>query len=83
MVAIEVSNGAELNSLLTHRRVELARHLRKVGPTTILGLSKALGRAYANVHSDCHALMDAGVLRRGGDGLVAVQSDRLVVSIAL
>jgi predicted transcriptional regulator len=68
---------------LSPKRIELIRHVRKVGPCSIRRLSQELGRDYKSVHGEVMRLIDAGLIERGPSGEVAVQWDRLVTELDL
>ena len=60
-----------LARVLTTRRVELLRYVRRHNVTSIRALSKGLGRDYSNVHADVQALGAAGLLEATETGLHA------------
>ena len=57
--------------VLTGRRVELLRYVRRNKVTSIRALAKALDRDYSNVHADVQALRAAGLLDTAGGGIQA------------
>lgn len=57
--------------VLSPRRVELLRHLRREPARSIRALALALGRDYRRVHEDVEVLVGSGLLDRGEDGLRA------------
>ena len=57
--------------VLTPRRLELLRHLRRHAALTIAELARALGRDYKRVHADVEALAGAGLIDRTPAGLRA------------
>ena len=59
-----------LVSVLTAKRLELLRTLRKQGPMSVRALSKALERDYKNVHVDTAALEAVNLIQRDDDGQV-------------
>jgi predicted transcriptional regulator len=71
-----------LSRVLTGKRMELLRHVRRHETTSIRALAKALGRDYSNVHADVQALAAAGLLDTSGDGLKA-DYDAIETKIAI
>lgn len=51
-----------LLALLTPRRLEVLKTLRKKGPLSVRALAKTVERDYKNVHVDTRALEEAGLL---------------------
>jgi predicted transcriptional regulator len=51
-----------LARVLTGKRMELLRYVRRHNVTSIRALAKALDRDYSNVHADVKALAGAGLL---------------------
>ncbi len=51
-----------LARVLTGKRMELLRYVRRNNVTSVRALAKALGRDYSNVHADVKALASAGLL---------------------
>lgn len=60
-----------LARVLTIRRIELLRYVRRHQLGSVRALAKALGRDYSNVHADVQALTAAGLLDASGRGLRA------------
>jgi predicted transcriptional regulator len=60
-----------LSRVLTAKRMELLRYVRRHKVTSVRALAKALGRDYSNVHSDVQALTAAGLLESAGGCLLA------------
>ena len=60
-----------LARLLTSKRMELLRYVRRHKVASVRALAKALGRDYSNVHADVDALKTAGLLEMGEEGLSA------------
>lgn len=71
-----------LARVLTGKRMELLRHVRRHEISSIRALAKALGRDYSNVHADVQALAAAGLLDTSGDGLKA-DYDAIETTIAI
>jgi predicted transcriptional regulator len=53
-----------LARVLTPRRLDLLRHLRRHPAPSIAELARALGRDYKRVHADVEALAAAGLIDR-------------------
>jgi predicted transcriptional regulator len=60
-----------LAGVMTPKRLELLRHLRRHPVASIAELARALGRDYKRVHADVEALASAGLIDRTSAGLRA------------
>src|ERR1700732_3108633 len=60
-----------LTRVLTGKRMELLRYVRRHDVTSVRALAKALGRDYSNVHADVQALTAAGLLDATDGGVQA------------
>jgi len=60
-----------LARVLTGKRMELLRYVRRHKVTSVRALAKALGRDYSNVHADVQALTAVGLLDVAGGGVQA------------
>ena len=60
-----------LARVLTGKRMDLLRYVRRHDVASVRALAKALGRDYSNVHADVQALAAAGLLDMGAGGLHA------------
>ncbi len=60
-----------LARVLTGKRMELLRYVRRHKIASVRALAKALGRDYSNVHADVQALTAVGLLEAARDGLRA------------
>jgi predicted transcriptional regulator len=69
-----------LSRVLTAKRMELLRYVRRHKVTSVRALAKALGRDYSNVHADVRALTSAGLLDPS-DGGVRVDYDAIETRI--
>jgi predicted transcriptional regulator len=69
------SSPAQLFSVISPKRWELIEHLQKIGPSSVRGLARVLGRDVRRVHGDVIALMDWGIVERAEDGKVLVPYD--------
>lgn len=71
-----------LARVLTGKRMDLLRYVRRHKVLSVRALAKALGRDYSNVHADVQALIKAGLLDNGADGLSA-DYDAIETKIAI
>jgi predicted transcriptional regulator len=71
-----------LARILTGKRMELLRYVRRHKVRSVRALAKALGRDYSNVHADVRALADAGLLD-ATDGGVRADYDAIETKIAI
>jgi predicted transcriptional regulator len=71
-----------LARLLTGRRMELLRYVRRHNVTSDRALAKALRRDYSNVHADVQALTAAGLLDATDRG-VRADYDAIETKIAI
>jgi predicted transcriptional regulator len=69
--------------LLTAKRWELIRALTGAGPVTIREAARRVNRDVKAVHSDIHALLNAGVLQKTEKGLVVFPFDAIRVDLVL
>lgn len=72
-----------LLKVITPNRWVLLRSLRSMGPSSIRGLAKVLGRDYRGVHADVRALREAGLIERDADDRVSVPWSRIVAEMSL
>src|SRR5271155_1743614 len=71
-----------LARVLTGKRLELLRYVRRHKVASVRALAKALGRDYSNVHADVQALTAAGLLDTT-DGGVQADYDVIETKIAI
>jgi len=71
-----------LARVLTAKRMELLRYVRRHEVTSVRALAMALGRDYSNVHADVQALTAAGLLDATGGG-VRADYDAIETRIAI
>jgi predicted transcriptional regulator len=71
-----------LARVLTGKRMELLRYVRRHKVTSVRSLAKALGRDYSNVHADVQALTAAALLD-ATDGGVRADYDAIETKIAI
>ena len=69
--------------LLTAKRWALIRALSGAGAMTIRAAARRVGRDVKAVHGDVHALLDAGILQKTGDGLIVFPFDAIRVDVML
>lgn len=72
-----------LFKLLTAKRWELICSLCGAGPVTIREAARRAGPDVKAVHGDVHALLDAGILQKTGDGLVVFPFDAIRIDVML
>jgi predicted transcriptional regulator len=60
-----------LARVLTGKRMELLKYVRRHDVRSIRALAKALSRDYSNVHADVQALAGAGLLENSPEGVRA------------
>jgi predicted transcriptional regulator len=58
------SSPAQMFRVITPKRWELIEHLQKIGPSSIRGLARSLGRDVKRVHEDVAALTEWGLIER-------------------
>jgi predicted transcriptional regulator len=68
--------------VLTRKRMELLRYVRRNKVSSIRALAKALDRDYSNVHADVKALASAGLLDATARG-VRADYDAIETRIAI
>lgn len=71
-----------LSRVLTGKRMELLRYVRRHEVASVRALAKALGRDYSNVHADVQALVGAGLLD-ATDGDLQADYDAIETKIAI
>lgn len=71
-----------LARVLSGKRMELLRHVRRHRVGSVRALAKALGRDYSNVHADVQALTAAGLLD-AIDGGIRADYDAIETRIAI
>ena len=71
-----------LTRVLTSKRLELLRHVRRQPAISVRALAKALARDYSNVHADVQALKAAGLLD-SADGGVRADYETIETKIAI
>jgi predicted transcriptional regulator len=71
-----------LARVLSGKRMELLRYVRRHNVASVRALAKALGRDYSNVHADVQALTAAGLLDTTNGG-VRADYDAIETRIAI
>jgi predicted transcriptional regulator len=71
-----------LARILSGKRMELLRYVRRHKVTSIRALAKALSRDYSNVHADVQALASAGLLD-SANGALRADYDAIETRIAI
>lgn len=61
----------------TPKRWEMLQVLKKQGKQNINQLSKLLKRDYKNVHTDIQSMVELGLVKKDGEGLVFVPWDEI------
>jgi predicted transcriptional regulator len=69
-VHLNFENLEDLARLLTTKRLELLRTLRREGPLSVKALAKILNRDYKNVHTDTAMLEQAELIQRNEEGQI-------------
>jgi predicted transcriptional regulator len=69
--------------VLTAKRWELLKAVAGQGPLTIRAAARRVGRDVKAVHSDAHALLDAGLLDRTEEGRIVFPFDAVRVDFTL
>lgn len=79
---LAVESWDALTRVLTRKRMEILRYIRRHPVASVRALAKALGRDYSNVHADVQALSAAGLLEVT-DGGIRADYDAIETTIAL
>jgi predicted transcriptional regulator len=69
--------------VMTKKRWDLLRAMVGAGPLSIRETARRVERDVKAVHSDVHALLNAGVLRKTEQGLIVFPFDTLRVEVVL
>lgn len=69
--------------VLTERRWELLKAMTGAGPMSIREAARRVKRDVKAVHGDVHALLNAGVLSKTGDGKIEFPFDAIHVDVLL
>lgn len=68
---------------MTPRRWEIVRAMTGQPPTTLRGLATRVGRDVKTTHGDVHALLDAGIVEKTGDGKLLFAYDAVHVDFTI
>jgi predicted transcriptional regulator len=74
-IHLNYEDFAMLAAVLTPKRLQLLKALRKDGPLSVRALSKNVDRDYKNVHVDCTELEAACLIERDSDNLLIAPWD--------
>jgi predicted transcriptional regulator len=80
---ISFSTAAQLFAVFTPKRWELIEQLQKLGPSSIRGLTRALGRDVRRVHDDVSVLLEWGIIERDEGRKVFVPYDVIHIGFDL
>ena len=80
---ISFETPALLFKVLTQKRWELLSTLTGAGPLTLREAARRVERDVKAVHSDVHALLDAGILRKTENGRIEFPFDAVHVNFVL
>jgi predicted transcriptional regulator len=69
------ASPAQLFSVISPKRWELIETLQRLGPSSVRGLARSLGRDVKRVHEDVRGLLDWGIIERTETGKVCVPYD--------
>jgi predicted transcriptional regulator len=83
LATISFSTATQLFAVFTPKRWELIEQLQKLGPSSIRGLTRALGRDVRRVHDDVTVLIEWFIVERGDDGKVFVPYDIIHIGFDL
>jgi predicted transcriptional regulator len=75
------SSVAQVFTIFNIKRWELIEQLQKIGPSTIRGLTRALGRDVRRVHDDVMVLIEWGIAEKDKDGKVFVPFDVIHIGV--
>ena len=80
---IDFTEQDTLFSILSPKRMELLRHLRKMGPLSARRLAKNLSRDYKNIHSDIKMLSRLGLVSVDQNKKHIVPWSNITIELAL
>ena len=80
---ISFESPALLIKVLSGRRWDLLQVMTGAGPMTIREAARRMGRDVKGVHSDVHSLLNAGLLRKTGEGRIVFPYDAIRVDFTL
>ena len=68
---------------ITPRRWSLIRKLKEIGPSSLRGLARQLGRDVKRVHEDATLLLEDGIIERDDESKLFVPYDDIKVEVSL
>lgn len=77
------SSAEQLFRALSPKRWALLEGLQALGPSSLRGLARSLGRDVKRVHDDVAALIDLGLIERDDAGQIRVPFDTIRVDCRL
>ncbi len=75
------STLTQMFTIFSMKRWELIEQLQKIGPSSIRGLTRALGRDVRRVHDDVMVLIEWGIIEKNEDGKVFVPFDVIHIGV--
>jgi predicted transcriptional regulator len=82
-VVISFESAAILFKVLSGNRWDLLKLMTGVGPMTIREVARRVERDVEAVHTDVHALLNAGLLQKTDDGRIVFPFDAVHVDFML
>lgn len=73
----------DLFSMLSPKRMELLKYLKKNGPLSCRKLATSLNRAYANVHEDVKLLTQLEIIQKDDNQKLTVPWDQVDIAVPL
>ena len=83
ITTISFSNASQLFAVFTPKRWELIEQLQRLGPSSIRGLTRELGRDVRRVHDDITVLVEWRIVERNDEGKVFVPYDVIHIGFDL
>ncbi len=78
---IHFVDWSALCSVLTPKRFEMLRHLRRASATGVRALARSLDRDVKRVHDDVVSLAELGLITRAEDGSLSTAVDEITSTI--
>lgn len=75
VATITFSSPSQLFTVISPKRWELIEHLQKIGPVSIRGLARSLGRDVKRVHEDVTTLLEWGIVDHAEEGKIHIPYD--------
>lgn len=73
------ANMSLLLRVFSDKRIALLTRLQELGPSTLRGLARSLGRDVKRVHEDAEVLLTEGIIERDGKNRLFVPFDRISI----